>query len=290
MIFAKVMEDKKDFAQFWKKALNKYRLVIMTDDSFEEKLSIKLSRLNIFSFLGFVIIFCCVAAILLVTNTPLKEYVPGKETSEVQRELIEITIKSDSLLNALETQKKYLKNIRNIIHGGDLIAPEIINPSNNDNYVVSFKKSTEDSLLRIAVESEDKGSIISSKSNDAELILFFSPIHGVITDKFDASKKHFGVDLVGAKNEKISAVLGGTVIISHWTPETGYVIGIQHKNEYVSLYKHNSVLLKVVGDFINAGDPIAIIGNSGEFSSGPHLHFELWHQGIALDPENYILF
>ena len=153
-----------------------------------------------------------------------------------------------------------------------------------------FEKSIEDSLLRAVVESEDKGMIHSIGNNNNELIMFFSPVSGIITDQFDAKKKHFGTDLVAKEKTKISAVLGGTVIISNWTSETGYVIGIQHNNDYLSLYKHNSVLLKSVGDFVNVGEPIAIIGNSGELSSGTHLHFELWHQGVPVNPEDYILF
>ena len=121
-------------------------------------------------------------------------------------------------------------------------------------------------------------------------MIFYTPISGIITDKFDSKTKHFGIDLVAKEKTRISSVLEGTVVISNWTSETGYVIGIQHKNNYFSLYKHNSVLLKSVGDFVNASDHIAIIGNSGELSSGPHLHFELWHKGTPVNPEDYISF
>ena len=120
--------------------------------------------------------------------------------------------------------------------------------------------------------------------------MFFSPIKGVVTSKFDRKKNHFGTDIVAKKDEPIKCVYDGVVVISHWTSETGYVIGIQHENNYFSLYKHNSVLLKEEGDRVNSGEVIAIIGNSGEFSSGPHLHFELWHKGTPINPENYILF
>ena len=290
MIFANIMQDKKYLKTFWEKALRKYRFVIMTDDSFEEKLSVRLSRLNIFAFGGFVVFFCFFSAILLITTTPLTEYVPGKATSEVQQELMALTIKSDSLLNALQAQQIYLENLRNIINGDKLVSPKITTLTENPESDISFEKSIEDSLLRVAVESEDKGSIQSNNNKKNELLMFFAPIKGVLTDGFNAKTKHFGIDLVAKEKTRILAVLEGTVIISHWTYETGYVIGIQHKNDYLSLYKHNSVLLKSVGDFVNIGDPIAIIGNSGELSSGPHLHFELWRQGIPINPEEYILF
>ena len=290
MIFANIMQDKKSLNKFWKKALRKYRFLIMTDDSFEEKLSVRLSRLNIFAFGGFVVFFCFFSAILLITTTPLTEYVPGKATSEVQQELMALTIKSDSLLNVFQAQQIYLKNLRNIINGDKLVNPKITTLTENPETEISFEKSIEDSLLRVAVESEDKGSIQSNNNKKNEILMFFAPIKGVITDGFNTKTKHFGIDLVAKEKTRILTVLEGTVIISHWTYETGYVIGIQHKNDYLSLYKHNSVLLKSVGDFVNIGDPIAIIGNSGELSSGPHLHFELWRQGIAINPEEYILF
>ena len=120
--------------------------------------------------------------------------------------------------------------------------------------------------------------------------MFFTPLSGLISDGYNNKTKHFGIDLVAKEKSRISSVLEGTVIISHWAYETGYVIGVQHKNDYLSFYKHNSVLLKSVGDYVNAGDHIAIIGNSGELSSGPHLHFELWHKGTPVNPENYISF
>jgi murein DD-endopeptidase MepM/ murein hydrolase activator NlpD len=262
----------------------------MTADSFEEKLSIKLSKLNIFAFGGFMVFLCFFSAVLLITTTPLAEYVPGKATSKVQQELISLTIKSDALIKTLESQNNYLQNIRNIISGDELSAPKIIEPKEKTGGEVFFEKSIEDSLLRVDVESEDKGMIKINNDNSNELIMFFSPISGMITDRFNAKNKHFGIDLVAREKTRISSVLGGTIVISQWTSETGYVIGVQHKNDYLSLYKHNSVLLKTVGDFVNAGDPISIIGNSGELSSGPHLHFELWHQGIPVNPEDYILF
>ena len=155
---------------------------------------------------------------------------------------------------------------------------------------IVFEKSKEDSLLRLSVEAEDKSSIYIKSVSENNYLMFFTPLSGLISDGYNSKTKHFGVDLVAKEKSRISSVLDGTVIISHWTSETGYVIAIQHKNDYVSLYKHNSLLLKEVGDFVNAGDHIAIIGNSGELSSGPHLHFELWHKGTPVNPENYISF
>ena len=284
------MKDKKHFSGFWRKALRKYRFVIMTADSFEEKLSTSLSRLNIFAFVGFLVFFCFFISLLAVTYTPLSEYVPGKARSEVQQELIILTKKSDSLLAVLESQDVYLKNIRNIVTGGGVVVPEKTVLNDGLATEVSFERSAEDSIFRINVEAEEKGIIHEDRGLKSNIVVFYPPIKGLITDRFNPKTKHFGVDLVAKEKTKVSTVLSGTVIISHWTSETGHVIGVQHKNDYISLYKHNSILLKSVGDFVTVGQPIAIIGNSGELSSGPHLHFELWHRGVPVNPENYILF
>ena len=290
MIFATIMKDMGRFKNFWNKVLRKYRFVIMTADSFEEKLSVKLSRLNILAFSGFIVFFCFFATLLLITTTPLTEYVPGKADSEIKQELVVLTLSYDSLKSVLEGQNIYLQNIRNIISGKDPFSPKTIEPSKEMDSQVVFEKSFEDSLLRVQVESSENGSIRANENHINEAIVFFRPISGLITDGFDPKTNHFGVDLVAREKTRVSSILDGTVIVSHWTFETGYVIGVQHQNDYLSLYKHNSVLLKSVGDFVRAGDPVAIIGNSGELSSGPHLHFELWRGGAPVNPEDYILF
>ena len=286
MIFANIMQDKGGREKYWSKLFHKYRFVIMTDSSFEEKLSVKLSRLTVIAFLGGLVFFCFFSTMLLIAYTPLSEYVPGKSSIEVQKGLIDLNIKSDSLEAVLLNRSIFLKNINQIINGEEIVTKETTQNS------ISFKKSVEDSLLRLKVEAEDKSSIYINENtnNSNNNQMFFTPLSGLISDKYNNKTKHFGIDLVAKEKTRISSVLDGTVIISHWAYETGYVIGIQHKNDYISFYKHNSVLLKSVGDYVNAGDHIAIIGNSGELSSGPHLHFELWHKGAPVNPENYISF
>jgi|TARA_B110000003_G_scaffold90497_1_gene92573 murein DD-endopeptidase MepM/ murein hydrolase activator NlpD len=291
MIFANIMQDKEGGEKYWSKLLHKYRFVIMTDSSFEEKLSVKLSRLNVLAFIGIFVFACFFSTLLLIAYTPLSEYVPGKSSIEVQKNLVELSLKSDSLENILHNRAIYLENINNIINGNELVTPiesNKVSEKNEDEIV--FDKSKEDSLLRLSVEAEDKSSIYIKSASENNYLMFFTPLTGIISDRYNSKTKHFGIDLVAKEKSRISSVLDGTVIVSHWTSETGYVIAIQHKNDYISLYKHNSLLLKEVGDFVNAGDHIAIIGNSGELSSGPHLHFELWHKGTPVNPENYISF
>jgi len=286
------MQDKEGREKYWSKLFHKYRFVIMTDSSFEKKLSVKLSRLNIIAFLGGLVFFCFFSTMMLIAYTPLSEYVPGKSSVEVQKGLIELNIKSDSLESILLNRRVYLENINKIINGDELVSPENSEETTSSQTQITFEKSEEDSLFRVKVETEDKSSIYKrdETDNSNNNLMFFTPLSGLISDGYNKKTKHFGIDLVAKEKSRISSVLDGTVVISHWAYETGYVIVVQHKNDYLSFYKHNSVLLKSVGDYVNAGDHIAIIGNSGELSSGPHLHFELWHKGAPVNPENYISF
>ena len=290
MIFANIMQDKEGREKYWSKLFHKYRFVIMKDSSFEEKLSVKLTRINVIAFVATLVFLCFFSTMLLIAYTPLSEYVPGKSSIEVQKSLIELNIKSDSLEAILANRSIYLENINKIINGEELVTPENYAEITNTQIPISFEKSKEDSLFRVKVEAEDKSSIYKKDNPNNNTLIFFTPLTGLISDGYNNKTKHFGIDLVAKEKSRISSVLEGTVIISHWAYETGYVIGVQHKNDYLSFYKHNSVLLKSVGDYVNAGDHIAIIGNSGELSSGPHLHFELWHKGIPVNPENYISF
>ena len=153
-------------------------------------------------------------------------------------------------------------------------------------------RSLEDSLLRERIEEEERFNFIDNteQQKTIESMVFFKPINGIITQGFNRHEKHYGVDLVSKENEVIKCVFDGVVVFSSWTSETGHVIAIQHENNFLSIYKHNSVLLKEQGEVVNLGDPIAVIGNSGKFTSGPHLHFELWHNNGPVDPEKHIIF
>ena len=280
---------------FFIKLKHKYRLILMNDSSLEEQISFRFSALDVITVLTIGCVLLFVFFLLLVGYTPLNEFVPGKASSSLHKELIAITLKTDSLEKKLLVNELYLKNITAIVNGEDPI-----NISTENTLVLSasetelsFKKSKEDSLLRLAVEAEDKISIspTDKKDNlDMESMLFFSPIKGVVTNGFDRKKNHFGTDIVAKQDEPIKCVFDGVVVISHWTSETGNVIGVQHANGMFSLYKHNSILFKRAGEYVKSGEVVAIIGNSGELSSGPHLHFELWHKGAPVNPENYISF
>tara|TARA_E500000331_G_scaffold358036_1_gene422355 strand:+ start:6744 stop:7610 length:867 start_codon:yes stop_codon:yes gene_type:complete len=288
------MKKKKD-TSFLSNLKHKFRLIVMSDYSLQERISFRFTGVQLIAFFTVTAVLLFVFFLLLVGYTPLSEYVPGKASSRLHKELIGITLKTDSLEIALLENELYLKNISAIINGEDPL--NLIEEMEKSTEIaeggLSFKRSKEDSLLRVQVEAEDKISLSAAEDNkneDLESILFFSPLKGVVTQKFDREKDHFGTDVVAKENEPIKCVFDGVVVISHWTFETGYVIGVQHANGIFSLYKHNSTLFKYVGQHVSSGEAIAIIGNSGEFSSGPHLHFELWYNGIPINPENYISF
>ncbi len=292
MIFAKIMGDNKTRLKYKNKLMQKYRLVILNSESFEEKASLNFSRVRFYLFFVFLVLFFVFFSFLTIIYTPISNYIPGKSSSEIQKSLINLSLKSDSLENILKNRSIYFETIENIILGKELKSRiDTLQVSDSKKQIsLDFNISKEDSLLRLAVERDNKGSFAENNTTQNEYLTFFSPISGIISDKYNSKSKHFGVDLVAKEKTRISSVLDGTVIVSTWTAETGYIIVIQHQKNFISIYKHNSVLLKSAGDFIKAGDHIAVIGNSGELSTGPHLHFELWHNGEPVNPENYISF
>ena len=268
-----------------------FRLVVINDETLEEEGFLKLSRSNIIILTSVLLVSAFVISFCIIVYSPLNKHLPGKSSELVQKELLTLALKSDSLAFALSISSLYLSNIESIIKG-DSINFEYLDDSLNkiDNSEINFFKSKEDSLLRIRVEREDQSSINLNSQRKSKQFLFFPPIEGFISDSFNLKTNHYGIDLVAKTGTKIKSIGEGTVVVSDWNPQTGYVLGIQHSENFISFYKHCSVLLKNVGDIITTGENIAIIGNSGELSSGPHLHFELWRRGVPLDPSLYISF
>lgn len=289
------MEEEKQKRKILKKLKNKYRLVILNDASFEEKFSYRLSPLNLVTlFLSFALVLILTVSVIIIF-TPLREYIPGYTDVSLRQDLTSMVLKTDSLERQLALSNKYLDNLNAILKGEDISQLDSVREEQelDASINVSNEKSKEDSLLRDYVEREDSYSLSTSTESAiqaAEKLYYFTPLKGTVTDEFDPKNEHYGIDIVAPQNEAIKATLDGTVIFAEWTVETGYVIQLQHANNLTSIYKHNSVLLKKTGDIVKAGEAIAIVGNSGELSSGPHLHFELWQNGIALDPSNYINF
>lgn len=291
------MEEKKK-PSFWAKIRNRYRLVVMNDDTFEEQFSLKLTPLNIVILVGLVSIVMITLTVSLVAFTPLREYIPGYGSeSNTRKELINLTLRADSLEYELSLRTAALDNIKNILSGnveGDTMIQKTNQNKNTVPKNVNVTPSKEDSAFRAQVESQDKYSLAFSggKTGKSSIssFFFFTPIKGMVTASFNSAEEHYGVDIAAKENEPIKATLDGTVLFSGWTSETGYTIQIQHSNNLVSAYKHNSVLLKKAGQYVKAGEAVAVIGNSGEQTSGPHLHFELWYNGTPIDPQEYMVF
>ena len=290
------MAEEKEKKPIINKLRNKYRLTLSNESTFEEALSFRLSRLNVFTVVGISVIILIALITILIAFTPLREYIPGYPDGKMRRSIEQNMNSVDSLTIELAKRDRFFQGIKNVISGNDFDntiqrkADSIVDPKYKG---LQFTQSENDSIFRKEHEAEEKFNLTISGENKARgisSIHFFTPMKGMISSAYDAQSGHYGVDIVGPMNERISAVLDGTVIFAEWTLNTGYVIQIQHGKDLVSIYKHNQELLKKPGEFVRAGEAIAILGNSGELTSGPHLHFELWHNGKALNPENYIKF
>ncbi|PIB23365.1 M23 family metallopeptidase [Maribacter sp. 4G9] len=276
-----------------RKLLHKYRLVILNESTFEEKISFKLSRLNVFVTGSLFMIALIGLTILLIAFTPLREYIPGYSSTALKRQATELTYKTDSLVRTLNYTNRYLDNIRMVLKG-DIENNEI----NRDSLFEQFKidpssvdltPTREDSLLRAEVALEDKYNLFERDTDRKNLVLF-PPVIGTVSMGYDLESKHYAVDITAPMDTPVKAVANGTVIFSEWTADTGYVIILEHKDGLLSVYKHNGSLAKFQGAVVRGGEVIASVGNTGEFTTGPHLHFELWDDGNPVDPQNFIDF
>jgi len=278
------------------KLRNKYRLVVMNDETLEERVSFRLSRMNVYVLLSTILMILIFLILLTIVLTPLKEYIPGYGDLKFRNDLEVIRKETDSLDRLVYAQDEYIENIRRILTGnigGDSLAQIKISDTTDYSNIDIQKVSEKDSLLRSEVEEQLRYSLSGATNINDNVALhthLFPPLTGYVTSHFEPEKDHYGIDVVAPADSPIKAVLPGTVIMANWTLETGYVIAIQHNNNLVSFYKHNSVLLKKVGNFVDTGDVIAIIGSSGELSTGPHLHFELWRNKVPVNPKDYISF
>ena len=277
----------------WK---DKYRLTIYNDKTFEEVWRIRMTRYNGFLLMVFVVLFIIGTTAVLISFTNLREFIPGYPDGNTRRNIIMNALRLDSLENELRLRDQYFDNLNAIISGREPV-DRVAGQDTTANYdEIVFSESAEDSLLRQQVEREEQYNLTFMADYDGRdinlsNIHFFPPAKGMVSGHFDLRTRHYGTDIVTSPKAVISATLDGTVIFAGWTMETGWVIQIQHSNNLISVYKHNVTLLKQMGDEIVAGEGIAVVGDSGElYTSGPHLHFEIWYKGKAVNPENYILF
>jgi murein DD-endopeptidase MepM/ murein hydrolase activator NlpD len=276
------------------KLTNKYRMVLLNEDTFEEVGNLRLTRLNLIALVGIVLILLVTITYILIAFTSIRELIPGYPDAAMRQQIRTNAMKLDSIEYEQSVRDQYFDNLNRIISGE--IPNNYMNDTSGmvDSHEITFMRSSNDSILRQQVKAEEQFrlSVIDDGQASRNLndIHFFTPVEGIITGFFSPADSHFGVDLVAEPNEVVKAALDGTVTMSTWTLETGYVIQIQHDYELITVYKHNATLFKSEGEKVAAGDAIAIVGNSGELTTGPHLHFELWHDRVPLDPAEYINF
>lgn len=272
---------------------NPYRIVIFNDFNLHIIRQIRFNAKTLLGAIIFAVIFIIAGVTLLIAFTPLREYIPGYPTGKMRHMLINNVLVVDSLEQEIQRRDRYFKDFRAMLAGetnSDTTVKRSTVPRPDQ---VQFKKYDHDSLFKDEIAQEQLNSGISNAQatrGGVAGLLFFPPLTGMISGKFDVSNRHFGVDIVGKLNSRISAALDGTVIFAGWTIDTGYVIYIQHEQNLITVYRHNAELLKIQGDKVRAGEAIAIMGNSGKETTGPHLHFEMWLNGVSINPEDYIKF
>jgi len=278
---------------FWiQSLLNRYRLVVINETTFEERFFFRVSQLNIFLLVALFVILITIGSFFLVAYTPLKEFIPGYTSLFIRKEAIRNSFLLDSINLQFQKQDQFIKSIKSALTGEiDLEEnPMLIAIDQSPELLNSDNTLTEaDSLLRLEVIQEDKYNVIPNDLSNVKYLLY-SPAAGPISQKYDAEKRHFAVDIALEEHAPVMAVAHGTVIFAEWTAETGHVIIVKHDHGLLSVYKHNSYLEKSQGDLVKAGEVIAKAGNTGEFSTGWHLHFELWFNGYSVDPTNFIEF
>ena len=287
------MANKKNNNRTWlQNLLNRYRMIVINETTFNEELSFRFSRLNILSIIILLLVFIFTGTFFLVSYTPIKEFIPGYTSTKVRKEAIRNTFLLDSLVTKFQKQDQFIKSIKSALSGkneSDEGLLKEINKSNLEPFNREFNRVKADSLLRLEVMQEDKYNLMPNSKNNVKFMLF-SPASGLISEPFNSEIKHFAVDIALAKDTPIKSVAVGTVVLAEWTSDTGYVIVIKHNYGLLSVYKHNSTIEKSQGDIVQAGEVIAFCGNSGELSTGYHLHFELWIDGYPVDPTNFIDF
>ncbi|NQW37343.1 MAG: M23 family metallopeptidase [Flavobacteriales bacterium] len=276
------------------KLIRKYRLVVLNEDSFEEQLSFKINRLNVLVFGGLFSILLGSITLIIIAYSPLKEYIPGYSSTALKQKATHLVYKSDSLERALNVNNAYLETIRKVLIGKldtfpDFNKETVLNtkpPVANDK---ELNPSEIDSVFREQVELNDRYTLFN-KATKSTKVVFFAPVLGSITQRFNIKEKHYAIDIAVKTGTPVKSAADGTIIFAEWTAETGYVIIIEHTNGFLSVYKHNAIILKKQGDLVTSGEVIATVGNTGEFTSGPHLHFELWNDGYPIDPSQFIDF
>ena len=274
-------------------------MVVRNEENLAEVSSVNFTYAKVLVISLLILLLLFVASLFLAQTTLSKWFDPRHATMEYNRKLLTLTVEMDSLKSKLKAQDKFIDNFQNILRGetpaGNSVykQPDNVSTENFNREMNPQDIAEGDSIIRKEFEQLDISLTTYSRNNYSEElkdIFFFTPLQGIVSSPYSMATDHYGVDIVSKNNEPVKSIADGTVILSSWTQEGGYVIAIQHRANLISVIRHNSALLKKVGNFVNAGEVISIIGNTGELTSGPHVHLELWYNGNPVDPEEFITF
>ncbi len=283
-----------------KKLNRRYDFLMSHDDSGRPIFNFKLNLLNLILVIIGIVLLLIILTIFLIAFTPLREYIPGYTDTSLNREVYELNLRADSIERELQKKDVYFENLKRVIEGYDFAADStlalqsIYEPLPKEVLdTITLKKSAQDSLLRAEFEAQNQYNLLGPDylppTKPSSLVKnFFVPLNGTVINNFNPENGHFGVDIATDGDQIINATYDGTVVFSTWSINNGYCIGIQHSDSYFSVYKHNATLLKKEGDYVKAGEAIAILGRSGDKQETEHLHFELWRNGVALNPADYM--
>ncbi len=274
----------------------RYQLILRNEENFAERHAIGVTGSKVILFSLIVLVLLLVLCLFLSKTILAKWFDPEYAQTQANRELYALAIKVDSLALEVDRKDQFIANFQRVLSGDTSTFNDPAEVLRNENKpltkATSLKINESDSVFREKFEQSDLSLISAGSVKNRELqeMFFFTPITGFISDKYDVKKSHLGVDIVAKTNEPVKSIADGMVIFASWTQDGGHVIMLQHKGNLISVYKHNAELYKKVGTFVNAGEIIAIVGNSGELTNGPHLHFELWYNGNSLNPEEFVTF
>ena len=283
-----------------KKLNRRYDFLMSHDESGRPILNFKLNLLNLILVIIGIALLLIIITTFIIAFTPLREYIPGYTDTNLNREVYLLNLRADSINRELEKKDIYFENLKKIVEGYDFTADSalasmsVYEPLPKEvTDAIKLKKSEQDSLLRVEYEAQNQYNLFGPDylppTKPSSLVKnFFVPLNGTVIKAFNADDGHFGVDIISDGDQIINATYDGTVVFSSWSINNGYCIGIQHADSYFSVYKHNATLLKKEGDYVKAGEAIAILGRSGDKQETEHLHFELWRNGVALNPADYM--
>ena len=283
-----------------KKLNRKYDFLMSHDESGRPMLNFRLNLLNLILVIIGLALLLIIITTFIIAFTPLREYIPGYTDTNLNREVYLLNLRADSLSREMHKKDIYFENLQKIVEGYDFAADSALASINiyeplpkGVTDTITLKKSVQDSLLRAEYEAQNQYNLFGDDylppTKPSTLVKnFYVPLTGTVISTFNADMGHYGVDIASEGDQIINATLDGTVVFATWSINNGYCIGIQHEDSYFSVYKHNATLLKKEGEYVKAGEAIAILGESGETSQAEHLHFELWRNGIALNPAEYM--